>query len=352
MKKYDAIYPGKPWYDTHGRRIQAHGASVYYEDGVYYWIGENKQFTKKGTKIWSWGVKCYSSTDLCNWRDEGLIIPPVPWDKKSPLYPNRRLDRPHVIHNPVTGKYVAWLKYCDRSEFAILTADELLGPYTLVNPSYQVYGRKCGDFDLALDEKTGDGYLFVEVDHKDCIVCRLNHDFTAAGEEYKNIYENIDPPLTREGISHMQRNGKHYIFSSGMTGYTPNPSEVAVADDWMGPYTVQGDPHVNDESSASFNSQISFIFQVADQDLYIAVADRWIPGDLMTAEKYDVLRRTIGGRYDKSLKSTSAEKKLMMKMMMRDVDTSVADYVWLPIRFEGDTAKIDWHESWRPEDFI
>ncbi len=137
-----------------------------------------------------------------------------------------------------------------------------------------------------------------------------------------------------------------------MTGYTPNPSEVAVADDWMGPYTVQGNPHVNDESSASFNSQISFIFQVADQDLYIAVADRWIPGDLMTAEKYDVLCRTIGGRYEKSLKSTSAEKKLMMKMMMRDVDTSVADYVWLPIRFEGDTAKIDWHESWRPEDFI
>lgn len=63
---YDAIYPGKPWYDTHGRRIQAHGASVYYEDGVYYWIGENKQFTHKGSKIWSWGIKAYSSTDLCN----------------------------------------------------------------------------------------------------------------------------------------------------------------------------------------------------------------------------------------------------------------------------------------------
>ncbi len=37
---YDAIYPGKPWYDTHGRRIQAHGGVVYYENGVYYWIGE------------------------------------------------------------------------------------------------------------------------------------------------------------------------------------------------------------------------------------------------------------------------------------------------------------------------
>lgn len=100
---YDAIYPGKPWYDTHGRRIQAHGASVYYEDGVYYWIGENKQFTHKGSKIWSWGIKAYSSTDLCNWRDEGLIIPPQPHDKKSPLHPYRKLNRPRVIYNPATS---------------------------------------------------------------------------------------------------------------------------------------------------------------------------------------------------------------------------------------------------------
>ena len=114
---YDAIYPGQPWLDTHGRRIQAHGGCVYAESGVYYWIGENKQFTHKGSKVWSWGVSAYSSTDLMNWRDEGLIIPPVPWDKKSPLHPNRRLDRPHIIHNPKTGKYVAWLKYSEKNSY-------------------------------------------------------------------------------------------------------------------------------------------------------------------------------------------------------------------------------------------
>ena len=34
----DAIYPGKVWRDTNGRRIQAHGCALYYDDGVYYWI--------------------------------------------------------------------------------------------------------------------------------------------------------------------------------------------------------------------------------------------------------------------------------------------------------------------------
>lgn len=348
---YDAIYPGKPWYDTHGRRIQAHGASVYYENGVYYWIGENKEFTHKGSKVWSWGVNAYSSTDLMNWRSEGLIISPVPWDKKSPLHPNRRLDRPHIIFNPRTKKYVAWLKFCDRNEFAVLTADALLGPYTLVHSGYRVYGRQSGDFDLALDERSGDGYLFVEVDHVDCIVCKLTEDFTRASDEYKTIYQNIKPPYTREGITHMERNGKHYVFSSGMTGYTPNPSEVAVADDWMGPYTVQGDPHVDDVSRASFNSQISFIFKLADKDQYIAVADRWMPDALMTAEEYDVISRAIAARTDKSIKVTSREKMKMARRMTMQVDTSKADYVWLPIRFEGDTAKIEWRESWTPEEF-
>ena len=168
----EAIFPGKPWFDTHGRRIQAHGGAVYYDDGVYYWIGENKQFTHKGSKVWSWGVSAYSSLDLINWRDEGLIIPPIPWDKKSPLHPNRRLDRPHIIFNPKTKKYVAWLKYSEKkSYFTILVSDELLGPYTMVTPFYQPYGKSSGDFDLAYDEKTGDGYLFAETDHVDCIVC-------------------------------------------------------------------------------------------------------------------------------------------------------------------------------------
>ena len=38
----DAIYPGELWLDTKGERIQAHGGAVYYENGTYYWYGENK----------------------------------------------------------------------------------------------------------------------------------------------------------------------------------------------------------------------------------------------------------------------------------------------------------------------
>lgn len=69
----DAVYPGKPWLDTCGRRIQAHGGAVYFEDGVYYWYGENKEYTYGKNGAWTWGIRAYASTDLCNWEDKGLI---------------------------------------------------------------------------------------------------------------------------------------------------------------------------------------------------------------------------------------------------------------------------------------
>ena len=32
-------------------------------------------------------------------------------------------------------------------------------------------------------------------------------------------------------------------------------------------------------------------------------------------------------------------------------DTSIADYVWLPIQFEDGVPTIRWHDQWRWEDF-
>ena len=67
--RYNSIRPGQVWLDTEGKRIQAHGGSVMYLDGAYYWYGENKEFTEANNGIWHWGVRCYKSTDLYNWED-------------------------------------------------------------------------------------------------------------------------------------------------------------------------------------------------------------------------------------------------------------------------------------------
>ena len=32
-------------------------------------------------------------------------------------------------------------------------------------------------------------------------------------------------------------------------------------------------------------------------------------------------------------------------------NTAISDYVWLPLRFEGERVFIDWKEEWRLEDY-
>src|SRR5688500_7279452 len=99
----DAIRPGPTWLDTERNRIQAHGGSVISNDGAFYWYGENKERTTPGSGIWHWGVRCYRSTDLCNWHDLGVIIPPAPDDPESPLHPAKMVDRPHIVRSRTTG---------------------------------------------------------------------------------------------------------------------------------------------------------------------------------------------------------------------------------------------------------
>ena len=80
---YDSFRPGQVWLDTEGKRIQAHGGSVIYVDGIYYWYGENKEFTDGTNDIWTYGIRFYRSNDLYNWEDLGLVIPPDTEDEKS-----------------------------------------------------------------------------------------------------------------------------------------------------------------------------------------------------------------------------------------------------------------------------
>jgi len=352
--KYNSIKPGQLWLDTNGKPIQCHGGALFYENGTYYWYGENKEKTDGKSKIWSWGVRCYSSKDLYNWEDRGLIIPPNINDKKSRLHPNNWLDRPHIIYNEKTKKYVCWLKFSGKIGcFGVMTSDTLMGSYAMVNDNLRPYGTKIGDFDIAIDSESGKAYIYFDYDHKGIVSMELTDDFCNTTGEPSFHYHGLYPPYCREGVTLFTRNNLHYILTSGMTGYVPNPSEAAVFTKWNGEITIQGNPHVNDNSSASFNSQISAVFKhPKKEDLYIVLADRWIPDYVMTSEKYEWIAKTISSRFDKSIKVKLKDLiRLSKTPMLGNADTSKSRYVWLPLRFDGDIALIEWKDEWKAEDY-
>ncbi len=347
---YDSILPGRLWLDTNGRRIQAHGGSVLYEDGTYYWYGENKEKTTGKNGIWHWGVRCYTSTDLYNWEDKGLIIPPEPGHPNTSLHPSSMMDRPHIIYNKETRKYVCWLKIMNRDGSqteTVLTADSVLGPYTKVKEGLKPLNMSAGDFDLAV-APDGKAYYYFERVHSETICADLTLDYTDVTGYYSTHFPHISPPYVREAMAHFMRGGKHYLVTSGTTGYLPNPSEVAIADTWHGPFTVLGNLHPKDESNTSFHSQISSVFKVqGKKDLYIAMADRWVPDHMeLKYEEYAAeYERMFAPGYD------GAEEFIKKFGSDAERDTSIADYVWLPLRFDGHMAYVDWMEEWRVEDY-
>lgn len=344
-----AIEPGKPWLDTKGERIQAHGGAVCYEDGVYYWYGENKEYTDGRNGIWTWGLKVYASTDLMNWEDRGFLIPPVLDDPNSSLFPTKRVDRPHILKCPSTGKYVCWIKLSGpEATFTIWQADSLLGPYEMVENLYNPGGHKAGDFDLIKDDSTGKAYLYFDADHASMFCMELSTDYLHAEKETARSYTNLRPPFTREAPALFEKDGKKYMLTSGMTGYVPNRSDSAVCDTWDGIFTPIGDPHMDDASCASFNSQISKIFRVEGTDTFIAMADRWLPDTPVDARLVDVFTRVIAGTYDpEHFQATEEERKEMYAAnKLETANTSIADYVWLPIEWENGKPVLRWRDSW------
>ncbi|HIS31735.1 MAG TPA: family 43 glycosylhydrolase [Candidatus Limivivens intestinipullorum] len=351
--KYNSIRPGQVWLDTEGKRIQAHGGSILYLDGTYYWYGENKEKTTGKTDVWTWGVRCYTSTDLYNWEDKGLIIEPDLENRESSLHPASMLDRPHILYNSKTKKFVCWMKIMnrDRSQTqTIMTADQILGPYTMVREGLKPLGMSAGDFDLAA-APDGKGYFYFERVHSETICADLTEDYTDVTGYYSTHFPHISPPYVREATAHFARKGKHYLITSGTTGYLPNPSEIAVADTWHGPYTVLGNPHRNDQTQTSFHSQISSVFKVpGKKDLYIACADRWRP-DKMDLP-YECYREIYERMFSEDPKEREAVRRMdLSEIADRNANTAEADYVWLPLRFEGDMVYIDWKDEWRIEDY-
>lgn len=320
------IVLNEPWYDEQGNRIQAHGGSVKFFEGKYYFFGENKQDTKAGSGIWHQGVNCYSSDDLINWTFENTILKPSD-DYGNPLHPSRIMDRPHIIYNKKNNEYVMWCKLVGSDEnprnwndqyMGIATSKSITGEFKIIKRIVPL-GLSSGDFDLFVDDDEKAYLIFGKV-HTEIIVADLNDDYTDVTGEFTSHLHFIGPPVSREAPAVFKRNNYYYMITSGTTGYYPNSSLTARATNIHGPWYIIGDPCIDNHEKNSFNSQISSVFKVPHKDCYIAIGDRWVVDLTKEVEKSSW-----------------------------NIDTSISEYVWLPFKFDNDIPTLVWQKQWKPD---
>lgn len=312
------MVPGEVWLDTSGNPINAHGGGILYHNGKYYWYGEYK----KGKTIlpeWAtWecyrtdvtGVGCYSSPDMVNWTFEGIVLPAVKDDSSHDLHPSKVLERPKVVYNAKTGKFVMWahVESADYGKAAagVAVSDSPTGPFKYLG-SFRPNNAMSRDQTVFVDDD-GKAYQFASSENNQTLyINELTDDYLRPTGRFTRNFIG----MSREAPAVFKKDGKYYMLSSGCTGWNPNKAELAVADSIMGHWTVVGDPCTGKDADKTFYAQSTYVQPVyGKKDLYIAMFDRWNKTDLENSR-----------------------------------------YVWLPMSFENGKITIPWREKWSMDEF-
>ena len=337
--------PGAIWPDNKGAHINAHGGGILLHDGVYYWFGEHR--SKRGNSAQT-GVHVYSSKDLYNWKDEGVALR-MSDDPKSDITKGCFLERPKVIYNAKTGKFVMWFhlelkgRGYEAARAGLAVADKPAGPYRYIKSlrtnagswplnataaekrdqpdtnqrKKDIIGGKFMRRDFAGGQMVRDMTLFVDDDAKAYLICASEDNQTLHISELSDDYQSFTGKWTRllpgelnEAPAMFKKDGKYYLISSGCTGWAPNAARSATAPSIWGPWKNLGNPcRGNKEQNATtFESQATYVLPVpvaGKPDSFIYMGDRWRPNN------------PVDGRY-----------------------------IWLPIEWENDKPVLRWRDKW------
>ncbi len=274
-----AHYNGKIWYDVDGNTIQAHGGCMIQYKNKWYWYGENKgQDNCPGKdRVDVIGVSCYSSDNLDDWKYEGLALAANSEDSQSLIHPSMVAERPKVIYNEKTQKFVMWL-HCDYENYVyggvgVAISDTPQGPFELIN-TMQPNRQDSRDMTLFKDVD-GTAYLIHSKDwNKTLNIARLTEDYTDVDGFYVSVMQDQE----REAPAVCVNNGMYYMVTSGCTGWCPNSALYAECPYLLGKWKLIDNPCEGEGYRRTFDGQSTYIFE--NDGNYYLMLDHWKPYDL------------------------------------------------------------------------
>lgn len=273
---------GTCWTDDSGKLIQAHGGCIRRFHDKWYWYGENKDapncVNPDGTasrRVDVIGISCYSSDDLHSWHDEGLALK---GEKDGYLAPEAVCERPKVLYSKKSGKYVMWF-HCDRSDYTLAgagcaVAEKPEGPFTLMKVEIP-NRRDCRDMTIFEDPTDGRAFLVHSGDwNKTLYLSELDDERTG----FTGNCVALLPEQEREAPAVWLDKGIYYIFTSGCTGWDPNPALYAKSNRLETVFRLIDNPCEGEGRRTTYDGQCAWMFENEGQ-VYILL-DHWQRYDL------------------------------------------------------------------------
>ncbi len=288
-----SIKPGNTWNDTSGSSINAHGGCVVYHDGYYYWFGEQRSTNKSD------GISCYRSKDFYSWTKMSRAVSPTgsKTDENRDIASGRTLERPKVIYNEKTGKWVMWIHWENGDDYgqakvAVCTADKVEGPYKL-SDVFRPNGCDSRDQTLFLDTD-GKAYHIYSTNMNSNTNCEcLSEDFLTPLEGYSVQLKG----RRYEAAAIFKAGETYYGLFSGCTGWNPNPGRFMWTYDlmdetWQAPADFKASDGstginfcVDNNKNTSYQSQSNFVFAVPGKDkCFVYMGDRWSSSNIQSSK--------------------------------------------------------------------
>lgn len=308
--------PGTKWLDNNGVHINAHGGNVIYYKNKYYWYGEHKLPGKSEAQMADGGIHCYSSIDLMNWKDEGIVLSVSYTDTTGDLTYGCILERPKVIFDKASKQFVVYFKFYPKGTkylkgyLGVATSKTPNGPFTYKHKSLgggSDFGT--GDYSIIENDNKKVYHIAVRKPDKALVIGELSQDLLFPTNNYvqvKGVTSHTEAPTA------IKINKKYFLFGSGTSGWKPNKPRCFSADSLNGVFEVLENPcsgvnpHNGLSAETSFGGQINYILKVeGKKDAYIAMFDIWQP--------------------DLAIEGT---------------------YIWLPLILKNGIPVIEWKTSW------
>ncbi|GAA2328186.1 RICIN domain-containing protein [Streptomyces kunmingensis] len=281
-----------------GGPVHAHGGGVIKVGAYYYWFGEHR-----GDDNTFRYVDAYRSTDLKNWEFRNHVLT----QSGAGELATANIERPKVMYNAATGKYVMWMHKESATDYsqaraAVAVSDTVDGTYTYQG-SFRPLGTHMSRDITVFTDTDGTGYMVSAANENyDLHLYRLTADYTGIASLVANPW----PGGHREAPALFKRGGVYFMLTSGATGWGPNQQQYATATSPAGPWTAM--KNVGD--STAYGSQTAYVLPVQGSagTSYLYMGDRW--------------GNSFGGTVNDSR------------------------YVWLPLTFPSTTTM---SMSWTPE---
>tara|TARA_R110002050_G_scaffold59259_2_gene132593 strand:+ start:36783 stop:38912 length:2130 start_codon:yes stop_codon:yes gene_type:complete len=228
----------------------------FYADPEIIYSNQTKKFylypTSDGFDGWSGTYfKTFSSDDLLNWKDEGVILDL----EKDVSWTSRHAWAPCIAEKEENGKYKYFYYFTAAQKIGVAISHSPTGPFKdigkpLIDTKHQAIQRGGGqliDPDVFTDPVSGISYLYWG--NGFMAVAELNNDMISIKE--KTVKELTPDNTYREGTEVFYRNGIYYFLWSEDDTRSPNYKvRYATAKTPLGPLNIPKDNIVIQKNEA------------------------------------------------------------------------------------------------------